>query len=72
MVNILGLHFGHDGSACIVKDGRLVSAISTERLNGIKKFYGVTSETIDYVLDKAGIGYEDIDFITLAELHAAQ
>lgn len=67
MVNILGLHFGHDGSACIVKDGRLVSAISTERLNGIKKFYGVVPSTIDYVLKKAGIGYEDIDVITLAD-----
>jgi carbamoyltransferase len=67
MVNILGLHFGHDGSACIVKDGRLVSAISTERLNGIKKFYGVIPSTIDYVLNKAGIGYEDIDVITLAD-----
>jgi carbamoyltransferase len=67
MVNILGLHFGHDGSACVVKDGRLVSAISTERLNGIKKFYGVVPATIDYVLDKAGIGYEDIDVITLAD-----
>jgi carbamoyltransferase len=67
MVNILGLHFGHDGSACIVKDGRLVSAISTERLNGIKKFYGVIPSTIDYVLKKAGIGYEDIDVITLAD-----
>ena len=67
MVNILGLHFGHDGSACIVKDGRLVSAISTERINGFKKFYGVLPATIDYVLEKAGIGYEDIDFITLAD-----
>jgi carbamoyltransferase len=67
MVNILGLHFGHDGSACIVKDGRLVSAISTERLNGIKKFYGVIPSTIDYVLNKAGLGYEDIDVITLAD-----
>ena len=67
MVNILGLHFGHDGSACIVKDGRLVSAISTERLNGIKKFYGVTPATIEYVLKKAGIWYEDIDLITLSD-----
>jgi carbamoyltransferase len=67
MVNILGLHFGHDGSACIVKDGRLVSAISTERLNGIKKFYGVIPSTIDYVLKKSGLGYEDIDVITLAD-----
>jgi carbamoyltransferase len=70
MVNILGLHFGHDGSACIVKDGRLVSAISTERLNGIKKFYGVIPQTIEYVLNKAGMGYEDIDVITLADFLA--
>jgi len=70
MVNILGLHFGHDGSACIVKDGRLVSAISTERLNGIKKFYGVTPATIEYVLKKAGIWYEDIDVITLSDFIA--
>jgi carbamoyltransferase len=67
MVNILGLHFGHDGSACIVKDGRLVSAISSERITGVKKFYGVTTETINYVLDKAGIGYEDIDMIALSD-----
>jgi len=70
MVNILGLHFGHDGSACIVKDGRLVSAISSERLTGIKKFSGVTPNVIDYVLKKAGIWYEDIDFITLADYMA--
>ena len=67
MVNILGLHFGHDGSACVVKDGRLVSAISTERLNGIKKFYGPIPATIEHVLKKAGIWYEDIDLITLAD-----
>jgi carbamoyltransferase len=67
MVNILGLHFGHDGSACVVKDGRLVSAISSERITGVKKFYGVTTQTIDYVLEKAGIGYEDIDMIALSD-----
>jgi carbamoyltransferase len=67
MVNILGLHFGHDGSACIVKDGRLVSAISTERLNNTKKFYGVIPETIDYVLEKSGLDYKDIDVITMSD-----
>ena len=29
---ILGLNFGHDGSVCIIKDGKLLSAISTERI----------------------------------------
>jgi carbamoyltransferase len=67
MVNILGLHFGHDGSACIVRDGRLVSAISTERLTGEKKQGGVVPATIDYVLKAAGIGYEDIDMVALSD-----
>lgn len=66
-MNILGLHFGHDGSACIVRDGRLVSAISTERLTGQKKQGGIVPATIDYVLKAAGIGYEDIDMIALAD-----
>jgi carbamoyltransferase len=67
MVNILGLHFGHDGSACIVRDGRLISAISTERLTGKKKQGGVVKATIDYVLKAANIDYEDIDMIALAD-----
>ena len=67
MVNILGLHFGHDGSACIVRDGRLISAISTERLTGKKKQGGVVKATIDYVLKAASMDYEDIDMIALAD-----
>ena len=28
-INVLGLSFGHDGGACVVKDGKLLSAIAT-------------------------------------------
>ena len=32
MATILGLHHGHHGTACIVKDGKLIGALSLERL----------------------------------------
>ena len=64
---ILGLHYGHDGSACIIKNGKLVSAVSSERVTRKKKFQGVTQEVIDYVLEQAGVDFEEIDYIALAD-----
>ena len=46
---VLGLNFAHDGSACLVKDGKLLCAISSERVTRIKKFHGVTPEVINYL-----------------------
>jgi predicted NodU family carbamoyl transferase len=62
MYNILGLNFGHDASAAILKEGRLVCAISNERISRKKKAAGVTKEMIDYVLDVAE-KVEQIQFI---------
>jgi carbamoyltransferase len=64
---VLGLHYGHDGSACIVKDGKLVSAISSERVTRKKKFHGVTNQVIDYVLTAAGLEFNQIDEIALTD-----
>jgi carbamoyltransferase len=64
--NILGLNFGHDGAAAIVRDGRLVCAIANERLSRTKKAIGVTAEMIDYVLGAAGLTLDDIDGVAFA------
>ena len=66
MYNILGLNFGHDGAAAILRDGRLVCAISNERLSRQKKASGVTREMIHYVLDAAGLTLDDIDVAAFA------
>lgn len=66
-MNILGLHYGHDGAACIVKDGKLISAIASERITRNKKDTGVTKEVIDYVLSSANLSLEDIDAIALSD-----
>lgn len=64
---ILGMNFSHDGAVSIVKDGRLIAAIGTERITRVKKDFGVTKEAIQYVLDEAGVSLEDIDAIALAD-----
>jgi len=64
---VLGLHYGHDGSACIIKHGKLASAVSSERVTRKKKFHGVTQEVIDYVLEEAGVTFDEIDHIALSD-----
>lgn len=63
MSTIIGINFGHDGSVCLVKDGKLISAIATERITRKKKDFGFTEEVIDYILDTAKVSIEDIDCI---------
>jgi carbamoyltransferase len=65
--NILGLNFGHDGTAAVLKDGRLACAISNERISRLKKAAGVTPEMIQYVLDAAGLTLDDIDYVALVD-----
>lgn len=64
---ILGMNFSHDGAVAIVKDGKLCSAIATERITRVKKDFGVTRETIQYVLDEAGVTLDQVDAIALAD-----
>lgn len=64
---ILGLHYGHNGGACVVKDGKLVAALSTERLTGNLKCWGVDRQTIHAVLDTAGICLKDVHCFGLSD-----
>ncbi len=67
MATILGLHHGHNGAACIVKDGRLVAALASERLSRQQKSHGVNPEVLDYALSAAGITLDDVDFVGLSD-----
>lgn len=64
---ILGMNFSHDGSVALVKDGKLISAIGTERITRKKKDFGVTVESIQYVLETANLSFEQVDAIALAD-----
>lgn len=74
MATILGLHYGHHGTACIVRDGKLIAALSHERLrklnNGMhlgKYCHGASNELIDCLLQSTGIQEAEIDYIALSD-----
>jgi len=69
MATVLGVHYSHHGSACIVRDGRLIAALSSERLSRQKASHGVTDELLDYLFTWTDIGIEDIDCIALSDWH---
>ena len=64
-MKILGLSIGHDSTACLVIDGKLISAISAERIDRIKKSHNLSWDVIDYVLKPNGLTIDDIDTIAI-------
>ncbi len=60
---ILGISFLSDASACILKNGKIISAISEERINRKKLFYGIPTESINRVLKLSKININDVDYI---------
>ena len=65
MANIIGLHLGHDGSVCLVRNGKLECAIATERITRIKKDCAFTDDVIDYILNETHLSLDDIDCVAL-------
>ncbi len=60
---ILGVAYLSDASACVLKDGKLLSAISQERLNRVKLWHGVPHEAIQTALKLAGVTLDEVDVI---------
>jgi carbamoyltransferase len=63
---ILGLNVFHaDTSACLIVDGKLVTAVEEERFTRIKHFTGFPKNSIDYCLKESNINLNDVDYICL-------
>ena len=69
---VLGIGFLSEATAAIVKDGALVAAVSEERLNRIKQWYGFPEQAILEVLRLAGISIEDVDLVATHGLTASE
>lgn len=66
-MNILGISFGANASAAVMVDGRVISAVSEERLNRVKNFDGWPSQSIRECLRLAGLEAKDIDQVAWGE-----
>jgi len=59
---ILGINAWHaDASAAIFVDGKLIAAIEEERFRRVKHWAGFPQLAIEFCLQEARIGYEDVD-----------
>jgi carbamoyltransferase len=65
-VYILGTGLSHDGAACLLKDGKLLVAIEKERITRIKHDGGNDTAAIQYCLEYAGIGINDLSLVVQA------
>ena len=69
---VLGIHDGHNASAALMKDGRIVAAVQEERPRGVKNALGMPWNAIDDVLSQADIKPQDVDFVALAGMHSGE
>jgi carbamoyltransferase len=65
-IYVLGTGLSHDGSSCLLKDGKIIVAIEKERLSRRKHDGGNDSLTVQYCLDQAGITIDDLSLVVQA------
>ena len=64
-INVLGLSaYYHDSAATLLVDGAIVAAAQEERFTRKKHDAAFPANAIAYCLDEAGLGLDEIDFIT--------
>lgn len=66
-IYVLGTGLSHNGSAVLLKDGKVCVAIEKERITRIKHDGGNDSDAIQYCLNAEGITLEDIAVVVQCE-----
>ncbi len=70
-MKIIGVHDGHNASACLLLDGKIAHAVQEERLSRIKNDDHFPVAAIKEILDQTGLEVGDIDYIALSSYHLA-
>ncbi|MBI4568777.1 MAG: carbamoyltransferase, partial [Planctomycetes bacterium] len=66
MMKVLGIHDGHDASAALLVEGRIVAAAQEERFSGLKCEYGMPLLAARYCLAAGGLAIGDLDVVALS------
>jgi len=65
-MNVLGINMLHgDSSACLIKDGKLISAVEEERFTRIKHCSEFPLNAITYCLNANNTQIDEIDYVTI-------
>ena len=63
----LGLHLGHDATACVVFDGHILSMIEKERSVRVKHAGFMNIDLVETALECAGVVIDKIDFVAITQ-----
>ncbi len=67
-IYILGISaFYHDSSACLIKDGKILSAVAEERFTRKKQDENFPENAVKYCLETENINISDIDYVVFYE-----
>ena len=62
---ILGLHFGHDASISLIKNGKIIFCYERERYCRIRHVIGISSNDIEKALDDFDYNIKDVDYCSV-------
>lgn len=65
---ILGIHDGHNASACIVRDGEVLAALAEERLTNKKNQSGVPKLAVKKIFEFTKVKPEEIGIVAVSSL----
>ncbi len=68
---VIGINEGHNSTACVSQDGKILTVISEERITRKKNEYGFPSRAIEKCLEIVGIKKEDVDQVAIATKEVA-
>lgn len=60
---ILGIYHGHNATATLMRDGKVIASVSEERFVRIKNYKGFPKNAIRYCLEEAEITAAQLDFV---------
>ena len=60
---ILGIHNGLESGVCLIKNGKILEAVSEERFNYIKVYAGIPKLSLEHILRKYNISANDIQSV---------
>jgi carbamoyltransferase len=62
---VLGIHAGHNSTATLLKEGKIIGSVSEERFVRIKNYWGFPLNSVKYLLDSEKITSKDLSLIVL-------
>jgi len=63
---VLGMTLGHNSTAALTHDGRVLACASEERFARVKNIYGYPEKAVHYCLRQAGITPRDLSLVVLS------